>query len=382
MTQKKKQVYQFQTQKKHLANTSSTEVLDAFNGIPFWIWDPVKHKLAYENSYNTNLETCTCCSQHLLGLPEKEHLIGRTADDRPIIETRKHPLYPWQRPIIESILNYDPTASIKATGMGNTTMTLALMTWLCLKDDDFVDDTQGIVTGPRIDIAKEEISRIPRLFQKLDYTPQQVANQITINHCDITAYPSHTFDSARGLDRVRFFFADECDFFPAGQQVKFRHVIERYWAKTHPMTFLNSTPGLPGGSMDTLERENPKSEIDYQGIKGLTVLHTETGYNIFRLPYTLGLGKIYTEYEIEMAQKSPSFQREFNLQYGIGIGNIFNPKLIDRCTMEYPIESQGGIRILSVDPAFGQSETSSSFGIVGWERRADKKIYCVRAERS
>ena len=127
---------------KHLATVSLSETLEVFNDIPFWVWDPVQHEIDYDNNYNTNLEIHTCCAQHVLGLPEKEHMVGRDKNDNPIIQTKQHPLYPWQKPMIESILNYDPTASIKATGMGNTTITLALMVWLTLKDDDMVGDAQ------------------------------------------------------------------------------------------------------------------------------------------------------------------------------------------------------------------------------------------------
>ena len=58
----------------NLHNTSSSETLDAFNDIPFWIWDDVKHEIKFRESYNQNLETHTCCAQHLLGLPEKEQI--------------------------------------------------------------------------------------------------------------------------------------------------------------------------------------------------------------------------------------------------------------------------------------------------------------------
>ncbi len=179
----------------------------------------------------------------------------------------------------------------------------------------------------------------------------------------INAYPSHTFDAARGLDLVRFFFVDEGDFFPVGQQVKARHVVERYLAKTHPMILLNSTPNEPGGMFDTIEKEGNKL------------------YKVFRLGYEVGLGKIFTNYEIEEAKKSPSFQREYNLQYGVGVGNIFNGKLIERSIEEFDLKSQGGFKVLNLDPAYGESETASTFGICGIEKRADNKYYVVKAEQ-
>ena len=47
------------------------------------------------------------------------------------------------------------------------------------------------------------------------------------------------------------------------------------------------------------------------------------------LDYTYGLDKIYTRQEIEKAKISPSFEREYNLKYLGGIGNVFHTKDID-----------------------------------------------------
>ena len=88
---------------------------------------------------------------------------------------------------------------------------------------------------------------------------------------------------------------------------------------------------------------------------------------------------IYTAYEIEMAKKDPGYPNEFEGDYGVGKGNIFNTKLLDECIAKYPLEPQGGPRILIIDPAFGDIETSSKFGVVGMEKR-DKMIYVVHAE--
>jgi hypothetical protein len=350
---------------KWLQSTNTSSKTQIFKDCEFWIWNKKTHEKLY------NATNGKCCFNHIVGLPEKEHLVGRgppTEDNelgKPLLEIKTHPLYDYQESVIKSVLNLEPTMVEKATGMGITTLTLRLMCWLALKDDELNGQSMGIVTGPRLDIAKEEIGRIPRIFENVNYTPTVIGTSITINECTITAYPSHTFDSARGLELVRFFFIDEGDFFPIGQQVKARHVWERYIAKTHPMIMVNSTPNLPGGLMDTIKHEGESSI-----------------YTIHSLPYTKGMGKIFADYEINEAKKSPSFPREYNLQYGIGIGNIFNPKLIDLCTMNYPLtQQQNSTRILNIDPAFGESETSSKFGVVGIEKRMDNKKYVIHAEQ-
>lgn len=147
-------------------------------------------------------------------------------------------------------------------------------------------------------------------------------------------------------------------------QVKARHVVERYIAKTHPMVLFNSTPNLPGGLMDTMIHE------------------VDSIYDVILLHYKLGLeAGIYHPFEIQEAMRSPSFPREYELVFGIGIGNIFNNKLLDRCIKSYALAPQGGIRVLCCDPAFGESETASYYGIGGYEKRSDGKIYVVHAEQ-
>jgi hypothetical protein len=47
------------------------------------------------------------------------------------------------------------------------------------------------------------------------------------------------------------------------------------------------------------------------------------------LDYTYDLDKIYSRQEIEKAKISPSFEREYNLQYLGLIGNVFHTKDID-----------------------------------------------------
>jgi hypothetical protein len=44
------------------------------------------------------------------------------------------------------------------------------------------------------------------------------------------------------------------------------------------------------------------------------------------MDYTYGLDKIYTKEEIDKAKASPSFEREYNLKYLGGIGNVFHTK--------------------------------------------------------
>jgi hypothetical protein len=74
-----------------------------------------------------------------------------------------------------------------------------------------------------------------------------------------------------------------------------------------------STPNAPGGLFDRIEKEPFESCI----------------YKKVFLDYTFGLGKIYTEKEIAKAKMSPSFPREYELQYQGLIGNVFSTNAIE-----------------------------------------------------
>ena len=75
-----------------------------------------------------------------------------------------------------------------------------------------------------------------------------------------------------------------------------------------------STPNVPGGLFYNIENE-PEDTCLYKRLK---------------LDYKYGVGKIYTEEEIEKAKQSPAFDREYGLQYLGKIGNIFNPSQINK----------------------------------------------------
>jgi hypothetical protein len=88
-------------------------------------------------------------------------------------------------------------------------------------------------------------------------------------------------------------------------------------------------------------------------------------YKRILLDYTYGLDKIYTKEEIEKAKISPSFEREYNLKYLGGIGNVFHTKDIEAAIEKGNLYDPSNPVAMSpksmgIDPAYG----SSSFGIV------------------
>jgi hypothetical protein len=110
-----------------------------------------------------------------------------------------------------------------------------------------------------------------------------------------------------------------------------------------------STPYAPDGLFDSIEKETEESCI----------------YKRIRLDYTYGLDKIYTREEIEKARVSLSFEREYNLEYLGGIGNVFHTKDIDAALekgklYDPSVSNTFAKKCMGIDHAYG----SSSFGIV------------------
>ena len=188
-----------------------------------------------------------------------------------------------------------------------------------------------------------------KLFQdKLDVRFDSKETILELNGCSIEAYPSNHIDSFRSLTNPRFIFIDEGDFMPKFQQEEVRAVSERYIAKSDPYIVMVSTPNAPGGLFQQIEQE-PFEKCLYKRI---------------RLDYMYGLDKIYTKSEIEKARQSPSFPREYELQYLGLVGNVFSSLSIENCQkIQYnPSQiNQNAKKTVGVDPSFGGG---SNFAIV------------------
>jgi hypothetical protein len=204
-----------------------------------------------------------------------------------------------------------------------------------------------IVTGPRIDLAVTLVDRLKDLFANAGVFFDSKETVLELNGCIIEVFPSHHLDAMRGLTDVKFILLDEADFIPIGQQDNARSVSERYRAKSDPIIAMVSTPNLPDGLFEQIENEDQRTCI----------------YHKMFLDYTYGIDKVYSHQEIEEAKTSPSFPREYSLQYGYGLGNVVLPSEIDRATalgkeMEN-ISSEDNIhttKTLGIDAGFGESK--------------------------
>jgi hypothetical protein len=221
---------------------------------------------------------------------------------------------------------------------------------LCVKVDNLKGSQVCIVTGPRVEISITLIDSLKAIFyNKLGVLFQNKETVFELNGVKIEVYPSHHLDALRGLANVSFILLDEADFFPPGQQQDARDISERYIGKSNPFIVLASTPNAPNSLFYRIEQEK-EQECIYQRVK---------------LDYTYGLDKIYTREEIEKQMHSPSFAREYDLQYLGLIGNTFHTKDIDKAIElgkrynpdRVIVESQ---KVLGLDPGWG----SSAFGVV------------------
>lgn len=271
------------------------------------------------------------------------------------VKTKQHTkIYKYEDDLINDILRYKMVWVKKATGLGITECINRFIAWMCTRDDTFrnnqIDVSVVIFTGTRTRLAVQIIERIKNLFK--DYTFEERETIGYINGAKIESFPSSSTETARGLSPF-IVFIDEGDFFEKNEQEEARTTAERYIIKTNPYIIFVSTPNLPGGLFERMEKEEPSQ------------------YHKIFLPYTIGLRDgMYTEEEIEEGKKSPSFEREYNLQYGVGVGDIFPSDLVDAVTEDYDLTLGNGSKLITVDPAYG----SSNFAILGFEQK-DGIIY-------
>jgi hypothetical protein len=244
------------------------------------------------------------------------------------------------------------------------------MLWLATTNNEYQGCQFCLVVGPNIDLAKKLIRRMKNILRDVVIQSNETDTQtaIEVNSVWIQAFPSNHLDAYRSLDRPKFIFLDEADFFRKGEQEDVRHVSERYIGKSNPHIVMVSTPNRPDGLMQTIEQE--ESSI----------------YHKIRLGYELGLGKIYTDADIEKAKQSPSFEREYNLKYLGKIGNVFSKTMIDNAIMlgeslKNKQINQGASHFAGIDPGFSKT-TPIYIGELDIEAQCVHIIYCARYDNA
>ena len=296
----------------------------------------------------------------------------------PTKDNKEFPLFDYEKLLYDSLLTNEASFKdkhlwvLKATGLGVTEFMLRIMAWLCTKDNQWRNCQMCIVTGPNMDLAIKLIKRMKNIFErKLGFYFTNKETVLDLNGCMIEAYPSNHLDSFRSLTNPKFIFLDEADMFRKGEQEDVRHVSERYIGKSDPYIVMVSTPAGPGSLFYKIEAE-PEDTCIYKRLK---------------LDYTYGVGKIYSQEEIERAKHSPSFDREYRCQFSGFIGNLFSPLQVDRVvqlgeqykgipTNDYTLHSVG------VDFGFGSSNTAIVLTEFLKEERKIRVLYAEEWEKS
>lgn len=302
-------------------------LIDKIKLRPFWIEDKEDHRLNHDK-YNGD-----CCFNHIVGLPIKHgQYLG---------------MFDYEMDLFRAYKKYQYVWVLKATGLGVSEFSLRFMAYLACayKEIRYKDSQMAVVVGPNKNLATRLIKRLKDIFyNKLGLLFDTNENQVFINNIDISAYPSHNVHAFRSLSNPSFILIDEGDFFPIGQQIEVRHASERYVGKSNATIALVSTPNIPGGLMQSIELEQ------------------ESLYHKIRLPYTIGIGKIFSIEDIERAKRSPSFEREYSLKYGFDVGNILSVQSIHDAIelakryklTDYNIDYTH--RSMGIDPAYGDSK--------------------------
>jgi hypothetical protein len=319
-------------------NIKKSDYWQKFKGLPFYC--------GLEDSLSIKVpKGSTCCFMHNRGLPLKNGVPQPLFD----YEWGEYEYLEQKHPGLAQIMIKEQFVWIKkATGMGITEFFLYWLAWMMSRDDDKRTKKACIVTGIRVEIGIGLMERLKAIFYDFDFPYK--STYCEINGCPIEAYPSNHSDSIRALPNVWFILVDEGDFFRPSEQKLVVDAVERYIGKSGTIIVWVSTPNLPGGLFDRMEKDA-----------------TSMYYKIF-LHYTIGVGKIYNDADIILAKKSRSFGREYGLIYGVGVGNIFPLAFVDAVTMEYSL-IQTGVRWAFADPAFANSADGSKFGVMKVEFR-------------
>jgi hypothetical protein len=189
----------FKDLKKRLSletTQQQTKLFETLGNKPFWIWNIEEHK---HEDIKTNGD---CCFNHIIGLPTKE------GEEKAIFD--------YEKLLYDSLFDIECSNALKhtfkhkhlwvkkSTGLGVTEFFLRLMTWLCLRNDDYQNSQMCIVTGPNIDIAIKLIKRMKALFEpRLHVTFDSKETVLELNGCTIEAYPSNHIDAYRALDNPK-----------------------------------------------------------------------------------------------------------------------------------------------------------------------------------
>lgn len=301
--------------------------LQPFYNKPFWIDDIIAHETEYDKHLGY------CCFNHIVGLPEK------AGQPKAIFD------YEWE--LYKYLKVYKNLWVKKSRGLGLTEFFLRYLTWLCVFDNRWSGHRACIITGPRVELAQEEILRIKGLLQPKFTIFHNDRDTAVINNVTIQAFPSNAI-SIRGYDKVFWIMLDEADFFRPSEQKEARAAAEGYRLKSSPWIILVSTPNRRGGIYETIEKQ-PEEEHGYKKLEYL---------------YERGLNRIYDPGEIEQESKKGYFKREYCGLYDYDTGNLLPLQTLEaiesngRKLLDFENVNYATHKSMGIDVGYGSSNTA------------------------
>lgn len=272
---------------------ASKKIFNKITNKPFWLWNKDQDKQEFDKHNGA------CCFNHVVGLPEKNGIL--------------HPLYPFQKEVIDNLEKYRRLYVLKASAIGITTLLLRYIVYRCLFDDSWKGKNVVIVTSPRQELSIDLMRRIRALFPTIYFDTKETV--LELNGVRIEAFPSHNTRSLRGIKDCIFVLADEAAFWNQGfESDEARTVIERMIPKSNPYIALVSTPNRPGDLMEKI-RDEPDEVCLYKRMY---------------LDYRVGINTIFTDQELTQMRKSVSWDREMCLKFLGATGNVLAPVTIEK----------------------------------------------------
>ena len=271
----------------------------------------------------------------MIGLPQKNN--------------KEYPIFDYQELIYDAIENNMSIWIIKSRGIGLTTFMIRYIAWKILSGKELDFKSIFIISGTREQHANYIKEKLEQLFENKfpNLTFESKYTELWLKNTWIKVFPTASIKSVRGYFEASYIWVDESDHFEESVQDELLNVISPYQEKSNAKILLSSTPNKPNGLMQTIE------------------LDPHSKYFKLKLPYQLGLDRIYDRDFIETKKQDPEFEREYNLKYLGKIGNVFSPILVDQTVKRYtdlgldkiPLVHEA-MHIVGIDPAFGSSNTA------------------------
>lgn len=329
-------------------DSTITDIKNPFLGKPFYCWDTNKQV------------NDTCCFNHMVGMPVKNRKV--------------YPLFDYNLEMQQEIEQNNNVWIKKAKGIGATTFIIRYLSWKCVVDDLLSGYSIFIIAGTLMDMANEIKVKFENLFpiEFRNIISNSKYTETTINKTKVKIFPTKNIKDMRGRTDVAYLFVDEADFFTKADQRELPFVISTYEEKSNATIIMVSTPNKPDGLFATIEKQSEEECIFKRLFMG----------------YERGLGKIFDPVWIakKKVQDPIVFEREYNLKYLGGIGNLFTHQMVDIALSlgdqfkDYPETTLVPYHV-GVDPGFGSSKTA--IVVTQWipEYYCIKVIYSQEWER-